>query len=130
MLASVSNTVIVIIMSVCDYIYFIITQVCSVLFCSVSVCDIIFLNNKHVICMVCVCMCLLIIITYFRYQEIYNGSTDTLEQEVKELTIELNKLDSPLVFCHNDLLCGNVIYNEKEGMIGVIHVVALFIFIF
>lgn len=61
------------------------------------------------------CVCLLIIITYFRYQEIYNGSTDTLEQEVKELTIELNKLDSPLVFCHNDLLCGNVIYNEKEG---------------
>lgn len=52
MLASVSNTVIVIIMSVCDYIYFIIMQVCSVLFCYVSVCDIIFLNNKHVICMV------------------------------------------------------------------------------
>ena len=78
----------------------------------------------------CVCVCLLTLITYFRYQEIYNGSTDTLEQEVKELTIELNKLDSPLVFCHNDLLCGNVIYNEKEGMIGVIHVVALFIFIF
>ena len=37
-------------------IYFIIMQVCSVLFCSLSVRDIIFLNNKHVICMVCVCV--------------------------------------------------------------------------
>ena len=52
-----------------------------------------------------------------RYLRIFGGSTDALKREVKELTIELEKLSSPLVFCHNDLLCGNIIYNEREGTV-------------
>ena len=27
----------------------------------------------------------------------------------------LSQCDSPVVFCHNDLLCGNFIYNEEKG---------------
>ncbi|TRY93346.1 hypothetical protein DNTS_007727 [Danionella cerebrum] len=28
----------------------------------------------------------------------------------------LSKLGSPVVLCHNDLLCKNIIYKQKEGM--------------
>ena len=51
----------------------------------------------------------------FRYQEIYGGSTDPLRREITELKMELNNLQCPLVFCHNDLLAGNLIYNERLG---------------
>ena len=27
----------------------------------------------------------------------------------------LSNLGSPVVLCHNDLLCKNIIYNEKQG---------------
>lgn len=28
----------------------------------------------------------------------------------------LEKAGSPVVFCHNDLLCGNIVVNKKDGM--------------
>ena len=56
-----------------------------------------------------------VIIFLFRYQELYGGSTDSLRAEVTQLTKELDKLDSCLVFCHNDLLTGNLIYNKQNG---------------
>ena len=31
----------------------------------------------------------------------------------------LEKSGSPVVFCHNDLLCGNVVMNKKDGMMPV-----------
>ena len=31
----------------------------------------------------------------------------------------LEKSGSPVVFCHNDLLCGNVVMNKKDGMMSV-----------
>ena len=27
----------------------------------------------------------------------------------------LEKAGSPIVFCHNDLLCGNIVVNKKDG---------------
>ena len=43
------------------------------------------------------------------------GSKDILQQEVDSLKEELDKLQCPLVLCHNDLLLGNIIYNEDNG---------------
>ncbi|XP_072504229.1 ethanolamine kinase 2 isoform X2 [Notamacropus eugenii] len=42
-------------------------------------------------------------------------SVEVLEQEMTWLKEHLSQLDSPVVFCHNDLLCKNIIYNEKKG---------------
>ena len=33
-----------------------------------------------------------------------------------DLLSVLKKAGSPVVFCHNDLLCGNVVVNRKAGM--------------
>ncbi|XP_064480770.1 ethanolamine kinase 1-like [Ornithodoros turicata] len=40
-----------------------------------------------------------------------------LEQEVKLLEDHLSQLGSPVVFCHNDLLLKNFIYQEKEDKV-------------
>jgi Predicted choline kinase involved in LPS biosynthesis len=37
-----------------------------------------------------------------------------LEEEYAMLKRELSSLGSPVVFCHNDLLLANVIYNSKK----------------
>ena len=37
-----------------------------------------------------------------------------LEEEHASLKRELSALGSPVVFCHNDLLLANVIYNSKK----------------
>ncbi|XP_038605133.1 ethanolamine kinase 2 isoform X1 [Tachyglossus aculeatus] len=42
-------------------------------------------------------------------------SVEVLEQEMAWLKEHLSQLDSPIVLCHNDLLCKNIIYNETEG---------------
>lgn len=38
-----------------------------------------------------------------------------LEQELAWLKEHLSQLDSPVVFCHNDLLCKNIIYDSDKG---------------
>lgn len=38
-----------------------------------------------------------------------------LRKEFQELRAHLESLNSPVVFCHNDLLPKNIIYNEKSG---------------
>lgn len=38
-----------------------------------------------------------------------------LEQELAWLKEHLPPLDSPVVFCHNDLLCKNIIYDSSKG---------------
>ncbi|XP_034388706.1 ethanolamine kinase 2 isoform X2 [Cyclopterus lumpus] len=38
-----------------------------------------------------------------------------LEQEMAWMKEHLSNLGSPVVLCHNDLLCKNIIQNEKEG---------------
>ncbi|KAG9472949.1 hypothetical protein GDO78_015867 [Eleutherodactylus coqui] len=37
-----------------------------------------------------------------------------LEQEMAWMEVALSSLGSPVVLCHNDLLCKNIIYNEKS----------------
>ncbi|XP_065124741.1 ethanolamine kinase 1 isoform X1 [Paramisgurnus dabryanus] len=42
-------------------------------------------------------------------------SATCLREEMIWLQQNLSKLGSPVVLCHNDLLCKNIIYNQKEG---------------
>ncbi|XP_029947789.1 ethanolamine kinase 2 isoform X2 [Salarias fasciatus] len=42
-------------------------------------------------------------------------SKAVLEQEMVWMKEHLSALGSPVVLCHNDLLCKNIIYNSKEG---------------
>lgn len=42
-------------------------------------------------------------------------SQAALEQEMVWMKEHLSTLNSPVVLCHNDLLCKNIIYNRKEG---------------
>ncbi|XP_026765148.1 ethanolamine kinase [Galleria mellonella] len=48
------------------------------------------------------------------------GSITRLRIEFERLKSHLNKTESPIVFAHNDLLLGNVIYNQREGTIAFI----------
>uniref|UniRef100_A0A5F9C5Q8 ethanolamine kinase n=1 Tax=Oryctolagus cuniculus TaxID=9986 RepID=A0A5F9C5Q8_RABIT len=40
---------------------------------------------------------------------------EVLEWELAWLKEHLSQLDSPVVFCHNDLLCKNIIYDSAKG---------------
>lgn len=42
-------------------------------------------------------------------------STHCLREELVWLQQSLSKLGSPVVLCHNDLLCKNIIYNQGAG---------------
>ncbi|XP_053362551.1 ethanolamine kinase 1 [Clarias gariepinus] len=44
-------------------------------------------------------------------------SVDVLLSETEELKRHLNRLESPTVLCHNDLLIKNIIYNSEEGVV-------------
>ena len=60
------------------------------------------------------CMQTTVFLFVVRFKDIF-GSCDALSKEIDALKSELPS-DSQLVFCHNDLLCGNLIYNEKNGL--------------
>lgn len=47
-------------------------------------------------------------------------SKDALIKEVEYLKKHLIELNSPIVFCHNDLLLKNIIYNEKTNNVSFI----------
>ncbi|XP_029455972.1 LOW QUALITY PROTEIN: ethanolamine kinase 1 [Rhinatrema bivittatum] len=42
-------------------------------------------------------------------------SFHVLQEEMAWMKEKLSNLGSPVVLCHNDLLCKNIIYNEKQG---------------
>ncbi|XP_024059011.2 ethanolamine kinase 1 [Terrapene carolina triunguis] len=42
-------------------------------------------------------------------------SPQILQEEMAWMKERLSNLGSPVVLCHNDLLCKNIIYNEKQG---------------
>ncbi|XP_051885239.1 ethanolamine kinase 1-like isoform X2 [Pristis pectinata] len=42
-------------------------------------------------------------------------SFDILSSEIEELKGHLSQIKSPVVLCHNDLLCNNIIYIEAKG---------------
>ncbi len=43
------------------------------------------------------------------------GSINELQHEMDEMKKELMFAQSPVVFCHNDLTAGNIIYNKDTG---------------
>ena len=43
------------------------------------------------------------------------GSLDELKRELDEMKFVLKDSQSPVVFCHNDLCSGNIIYNHETG---------------
>lgn len=45
-----------------------------------------------------------------------NVDLNYLKSELHKLEAILKKLDSPVVFCHNDLLSGNIIFEPDKGM--------------
>lgn len=48
-------------------------------------------------------------------------SVDVLINEMEQLRRHLNRVKSPTVLCHNDLLTKNIIYNSDEGEISDLH---------
>ncbi|KAK1799977.1 hypothetical protein P4O66_006126 [Electrophorus voltai] len=44
-------------------------------------------------------------------------SKEVLEEEMAWMQQHLSQLGSPVVLCHNDLLCKNIIHNVKEGYV-------------
>ncbi|MCI4380438.1 hypothetical protein PGIGA_G00240000 [Pangasianodon gigas] len=44
-------------------------------------------------------------------------SVEVLINETEELKRHLNRVESPTVLCHNDLLTKNIIYNSDEGVV-------------
>lgn len=50
------------------------------------------------------------------HQEVPIPSLKVLEEEICWMKEHLSQLGSPVVFCHNDLLSKNIIYNEAEGL--------------
>ncbi|XP_048352142.1 ethanolamine kinase 2 isoform X1 [Sphaerodactylus townsendi] len=49
------------------------------------------------------------------HREVPMPSLKVLEEEICWMKAHLSQLGSPIVFCHNDLLSKNIIYNEEEG---------------
>lgn len=60
---------------------------------------------------------LLVFLFYCRRSRIQQEvpSKAVLEQEMVWMKEHLSTLGSPVVLCHNDLLCKNIIHNSKEG---------------
>ena len=50
------------------------------------------------------------------FQEAF-GSVDKVRRDIEEAKQKLSELSSPIVFCHNDLLVANFIYDEDAGML-------------
>uniref|UniRef100_A0A1B6CIE0 ethanolamine kinase n=2 Tax=Clastoptera arizonana TaxID=38151 RepID=A0A1B6CIE0_9HEMI len=49
-----------------------------------------------------------------KYLNIVKGGVDFLRQELDSLESNLREQESPIVFCHNDLLLGNIILEEDS----------------
>ena len=43
------------------------------------------------------------------------GSIDVVRRDIEEAKQKLSEFTSPIVFCHNDLLIGNLIFDEETG---------------
>lgn len=55
------------------------------------------------------------------HQEVHIPSLEVLEEEIRWMKEHLSQLRSPIVFCHNDLLSKNIIYNKAEGLLPYSH---------
>ena len=54
---------------------------------------------------------------FFRYVSLIQPK-QVLKEELEELRKHLEALNSPIVFCHNDPVLGNIIYNKQKGMLS------------
>lgn len=52
-------------------------------------------------------------LNFYRFNEMF-PSLEELYKDFNVLYNHLKQTQSPVVFCHNDLLLGNVIYTEEE----------------
>ncbi|XP_067135744.1 ethanolamine kinase 1 isoform X2 [Centruroides vittatus] len=50
--------------------------------------------------------------------KVYLPSKEVLKTEINKLEIHLSQLGSPVVFCHNDLLLKNIIFNKEKGTVA------------
>ncbi|GAU91794.1 hypothetical protein RvY_03984 [Ramazzottius varieornatus] len=55
-----------------------------------------------------------------RFQEYFPGGLDELRRETKEMQAVMDNCSSPIVFCHNDLLPGNILYDKATDVINFI----------
>lgn len=53
---------------------------------------------------------------FYRFQEM-NLSKSAIEDEIQFLKDKLEQSSNPIVFAHNDLLLGNVIYTESTNSV-------------
>ena len=71
-----------------------------------------------------------LIVSLIRMKQLI-GSKEELRKECQELSSHLDKFNSPVVYCHNDLTCQNIIFLEEKGnsvkMVvgGIVHSVSL-----
>lgn len=49
-----------------------------------------------------------------RFQSIVPGGINQLKTDLSHVEQQLSKTKSPVVFCHNDLLMGNIIYDQEK----------------
>ena len=61
-----------------------------------------------------VAVILTLIVSLIRMKELI-GSREELRKECQGLSSHLDKLNSLVVFCHNDLMSKNMIYCEEKG---------------
>jgi Predicted choline kinase involved in LPS biosynthesis len=55
--------------------------------------------------------------SHFRFQALFPGGVSQLQSDWQYIETALSKTKSPVVFCHNDLLLGNIIYDETEDKV-------------
>lgn len=72
----------------------------------------VWLTTSLVLCLPCVAY-------YFRFLN-HCPRKALLKEELNLMECELSKLANPIVFCHNDLLLGNILYNESKKTINFI----------
>ena len=53
--------------------------------------------------------------THTSFKETF-GSIDNVIKDIEEAKQKLSELSSPIVFCHNALLIGNLIFDEETGV--------------
>ncbi|KAI5702522.1 hypothetical protein M8J75_001012 [Diaphorina citri] len=51
------------------------------------------------------------------FQALFPGGVSQLQSDWQYIETALSKTKSPVVFCHNDLLLGNIIYDETEDKV-------------
>ena len=66
-------------------------------------------------CHLLLLLLLLLFVPFFsRFTQLY-GSIESLKHEIEVMKEELSKFVSPVVLCHNDLQCRNILYDERDG---------------